>query len=283
MNYKAPRGTRDILPDEAKRWRYLESNFQRYCDLYGFGEIRTPVFEQTELFARSVGEDSDIVSKEMYSFKDRSGRELTLRPELTAAVARAYLEHNLGEKPQPIKLYYSGPMFRYDRPQALETFGADHAAADVEIITFCYNFFKSLQIESLSIELNSVGCPVCRPGFREKLVPFLEKLEQGLCEDCQRRYKSNPMRVLDCKEESCQVQVAGAPRMIDHLCAGCEESFTRLKELLTSLQVPYNLNTNLVRGLDYYTRTAFEITAGASGAQASLCGGGRFIMRRGTL
>jgi len=286
MNYKAPRGTRDILPDEAKRWRYLESNFQRYCDLYGFGEIRTPVFEQTELFARSVGEDSDIVSKEMYSFKDRSGRELTLRPELTAAVARAYLEHNLGEKPQPIKLYYSGPMFRYDRPQAgryrqfhqfgLETFGADHAAADVEIITFCYNFFKSLQIESLSIELNSVGCPVCRPGFREKLVPFLEKLEQGLCEDCQRRYKSNPMRVLDCKEESCQVQVAGAPRMIDHLCAGCEESFTRLKELLTSLQVPYNLNTNLVRGLDYYTRTAFEITAGASGAQASLCGGGRY-------
>ncbi len=286
MNYKAPRGTRDILPDEAKKWQYLESSFQKFCALYGFGEIRTPVFEQTELFARSVGEDSDIVSKEMYSFKDRSGRELTLRPELTAAVARAYLEHNLGERPQPIKLYYRGPMFRYDRPQAgryrqfhqfgLETFGADHAAADVEIIAFCYNFFKSLQIENLSIELNSVGCPVCRPGFRQKLVPFLEELESGLCEDCRRRYKTNPMRVLDCKEESCRFLVTGAPRMLDHLCSGCEDSFARVKELLSRLQIPFNLNTQLVRGLDYYTRTAFEITAGGSGAQASLCGGGRY-------
>jgi len=286
MNYKAPRGTRDILPDEAKQWQYLESSFKNFCDLYGFGEIRTPAFEQTELFARSVGEDSDIVSKEMYSFKDRSGRDLTLRPELTAAVARAYLEHNLGEKPQPTKLYYSGPMFRYDRPQAgryrqfhqfgLEIFGAQHAAADVEIISFCYNFFKSLQIENLSIELNSVGCPVCRPDFRKKLIPFLEKLESGLCKDCKNRYKNNPMRVLDCKEESCRAQVANAPRMIDHLCEGCDVSFTRVKELLKKLDIPFNLNTHLVRGLDYYTRTAFEISAGGAGAQASLCGGGRY-------
>jgi len=286
MNYRAPRGTRDILPEEAKKWHYLESMFQRYCELYGFGEIRTPMFEQTELFARSVGEDSDIVSKEMYTFKDRSGRDLTLRPELTAAVARAYLEHNLGEKPQPVKLYYSGPMFRYDRPQAgryrqfnqfgLEIFGSEHAAADVEIISFCYNFFKAMQIENISIEVNSVGCPHCRPHYRETLVPFLENLENGLCDDCRKRYKNNPLRVLDCKEESCQAQVKNAPRLIDHLCPECERSFEIVKKLLNRLEIPFNLNTKLVRGLDYYTRTAFEISAGGAGAQASLCGGGRY-------
>ena len=286
MKYKAPRGTRDILPDEAKKWHHLEASFKNFCDLYGFGEIRTPIFEQTELFARSVGEDSDIVSKEMYTFKDRSGRDLTLRPELTAAVARAYLEHNLGEKPQPIKLFYSGPMFRYDRPQAgryrqfnqfgLEIFGSEHATADVEIISFCYNFFISLLIENISIEVNSVGCPICRPLYRENLVPFLEKLEGGLCNDCRKRYKNNPLRVLDCKEESCRVQVKDAPRLIDHLCPDCDHNFDLLQKLLARLQIPFTINPNLVRGLDYYTRTAFEITAGGRGAQASLCGGGRY-------
>ncbi len=286
MIYKAPRGTRDILPDEAKKWQYLEERFSDFCSLYGFGEIRTPMFEQTELFVRSVGEDSDIVSKEMYSFKDRSGRDLTLRPELTAAVARAYLEHNLKEQPQPLKLYYIGPMFRYDRPQAgryrqfnqfgLEIFGAASAAADTEIISFCYNFFRSLQIENLSIELNSVGCPVCRPGFRDALVPYLEKAEKQLCGDCIKRYRNNPMRVLDCKTESCQATVEAAPRMTDHLCPDCDDHFAAVKSLLNKLGVPYNLNNRLVRGLDYYTRTAFEINAGASGAQASLCGGGRY-------
>ncbi len=286
MKYKAPRGTRDILPDEAAKWQYLETKYRELCTLYGFGEIRTPLFEQTELFARSVGEDSDIVSKEMYSFKDRSGRELTLRPELTAPVARAYLEHNLGEKQQPIKLYYSGPMFRYDRPQAgryrqfhqfgLEIFGAAHAAADCEIISFCYNFFKILNLSDMSIELNSVGCPVCRPAYREVLVPYLEKLEHNLCADCRRRYKTNPLRVLDCKEESCQGRVADAPKLIDRLCEGCSDHFSTLKILLKRLEIPFSLNDRLVRGLDYYTRTAFEITAGSLGAQASVCGGGRY-------
>jgi aspartyl-tRNA synthetase len=286
MKYKAPRGTRDILPDEAAKWQYIEAKYREFCGLYGFGEIRTPIFEQTELFARSVGEESDIVSKEMYSFKDRSGRELTLRPELTASVARAYLEHNLGEKQQPIKLYYSGPMFRYDRPQAgryrqfhqfgLEIFGAAHAAADCEIISFCYHFFKALNLQNLTIELNSVGCPVCRPVYRDVLVPYLDKLESNLCTDCRRRYKTNPMRVLDCKEESCQARVTDAPRMIDHLCAECDHHFSTLKELLNKLQIPFSLNTQLVRGLDYYTRTAFEITTGNLGAQASVCGGGRY-------
>jgi len=286
MKYKAPRGTRDILPEEAKKWHYLEAVFKKFCDLYGFGEIRTPIFEQTELFARSVGEDSDIVSKEMYTFKDRSGRNLTLRPELTAAVARAYLEHNLGEKPQPIKLYYSGPMFRYDRPQAgryrqfnqfgLEIFGSEHAAADVEIISCCYNFFKALQIKNITIEINSVGCPACRPRYREKLVPYLENLESKFCDDCRKRYKNNPLRVLDCKEEGCREQVKEAPRLIDHLCPDCESNFATVKSLLNRLDIPCNLNPNLVRGLDYYTRTAFEISAGGAGAQASLCGGGRY-------
>ncbi|GEM_PF-374 len=286
MNYRAPRGTRDILPEEAEKWHYLEETFKKFCDLYGFGEIRTPMFEQTELFARSVGEDSDIVSKEMYSFKDRRGRDLTLRPELTAAVARAYLENNLGERPQPIKLFYSGPMFRYDRPQAgryrqfnqfgLEIFGSEQAVADVEIIAFCYNFFRALQIENLSIELNSVGCPACRPRYRETIIPILEQVEGELCGDCRNRYKNNPLRVLDCKEEKCQSLVADAPRLIDHLCEDCENSFEQVKALLEKLQIPFHLNPKLVRGLDYYTRTAFEITAGEKGAQASLCGGGRY-------
>jgi len=286
MDYKAPRGTRDILPDEALQWQYLEAKYRNYCELYGFGEIRTPIFEQTELFARSVGEESDIVSKEMYSFKDRSGRELTLRPELTAAVARAYLENNMGEKPQPIKLYYSGPMFRYDRPQAgryrqfhqfgLEIIGAENATADTEIISFCYHFFKYLQIENLAIELNSVGCPACRPGYRDALMPYLENIQNDLCDDCRRRYKTNPMRVLDCKEESCKSLIADAPRMTEHLCADCEKHFGDLQSYLKKLQIPYNLNSSLVRGLDYYTRTAFEITAGSLGSQSSICGGGRY-------
>ncbi len=286
MKYKAPRGTRDILPDEAMKWRRLEAEFAAFCRLYRFGEIRTPMFEQTELFARSVGEESDIVSKEMYSFKDRSGRELTLRPELTAAVARAYLEHNLGAKPQPIRLYYSGPMFRYDRPQAgryrqfnqfgLEIFGAEHASADCEIITFCYKFFCSLGIENVTVELNSVGCPVCRPAYRDNLTPFLENIESDLCDDCRRRYRGNPLRVLDCKEESCRALVVDAPRLVDHLCHDCDRHFSTLKELLNRLDTPYKPNPNLVRGLDYYTRTAFEVTAGGVGAQASLCGGGRY-------
>ena len=286
MNYKAPRGTRDILPDEATKWQYLEERFSNFCRLYGFGEIRTPIFEQTDLFIRSVGEDSDIVSKEMYSFKDRSGRDLTLRPELTAAVARAYLENNLKEKPQPVKLWYNGPMFRYDRPQAgryrqfhqfgLEIFGVAHAAADTEIISFCYDFFQSLKIDNLSIELNSVGCPVCRPGFRDALVPYLEGIEGDLCDDCIKRYHNNPMRVLDCKSEGCQAMVEAAPRMTDHLCPDCDQHFKTVKSLLDKLDIPYNLNSRLVRGLDYYTRTAFEIVAGGTGAQASLCGGGRY-------
>lgn len=286
MKYKAPRGTHDILPDEAIKWQELESRFREFCGLYGFREIRTPIFEQTELFRRSVGEESDIVSKEMYSFQDRSGRDLTLRPELTAAVVRAYLENNLGEKPQPVKLYYNGPMFRYDRPQAgryrqfhqfgLELFGVEHPAADAEIISFCYHFFKSLQIGKLSIELNSVGCPECRPRYREILMPALKNSEDSLCKACLNRYKTNPLRVLDCKEENCRQVVESLPEMTEYLCSDCERHFSTLRELLNKLEIPFNLNNRLVRGLDYYTRTAFELISDSLGAQASLCGGGRY-------
>lgn len=286
MDFKAPRGTKDILPGEVEKWQYLEARYKDFCHLYGFGEIRTPIFEQTALFARSVGEDSDIVSKEMYSFKDRGGRDLTLRPELTAAVVRAYLEHNLSEEPQPVKLFYSGPMFRYDRPQAgryrqfhqfgLETLGTQKAAADAEIIAFCDHFFRHLGLDDLKIELNSVGCPVCRPGHKEALLPFLEKVKAELCPACQARYGTNPMRVLDCKEENCQKVTAGAPKITDYLCADCREHFGDLQAHLKKLGLAYHLNSRLVRGLDYYTKTAFEIKTDSLGAQASLCGGGRY-------
>ncbi|MEW5785978.1 MAG: aspartate--tRNA ligase [Bacillota bacterium] len=286
MDYKAPRGTRDILPVEAGQWQSLEARFKKFCALYGFGEIRTPLFEHTELFARHVGEESDIVSKEMYTFNDRSGRKLTLRPEGTAAVARSYLEHNLKDVPQPVKLYYLGPMFRYDRPQAgryrqfhqfgLELFGASHPAADAEIIDFSYKFVKSLGIENITLELNSVGCLACRPRFREKLLSFLNPLAERLCVDCRRRFTENPLRVLDCKEESCRGLVEGAPSLNDHLCDPCSAHFAELQLLLARLSIPFNLNPRLVRGLDYYTRTAFELDAHSGSAQGSLCGGGRY-------
>lgn len=283
MVFRAPRGTRDILPGEGNRWYQLESTFRSYCALYGFAEIRTPIFEQTELFSRSVGEQSDIVSKEMYTFTDRSGRSLTLRPECTPAVVRAYLEHNLKDQPQPLKLFYSGPMFRYDRPQAgryrqfhqmgLELFGAGHPSADVEIIALSNSFLSSLQIDDVTLELNSIGCPDCRPAYREKLIAYLQRLEESLCGDCVRRFKINPLRALDCKQEACRELVRQAPVIADHLCGGCVEHFELLRSMLDRLGISYRLNPLLVRGLDYYTRTVFEFIGGDSG---SLGGGGRY-------
>jgi len=286
LQYRAPRGTRDIFAEEVGKWQYLEETFRKYCSLYGYTEIRTPLFEQTELFTRSVGEDSDIVSKEMYTFKDRSGRSLTLRPEGTAPVARAYMEHNLKERPQPVKLYYIGPMFRYDRPQAgryrqfhqvgLELFGASGPAADAEIITLSLNFLRALNIGDFDLELNSIGCPECRPAYREELIGYLRPLEEGLCPDCRRRFEGNPLRALDCKEERCRELVRQAPLMTDRLCPGCAAHFRQLREILERLQLSYTLNPRLVRGLDYYSRTAFEFVPHGAAAQGSLGGGGRY-------
>ncbi len=286
MQYKAPRGTRDIFTEEVERWQFLEETFRKLCSLYGYSEIRTPLFEETGLFTRSVGEESDIVSKEMYTFEDRGGRSLTLRPEGTAPVTRAYMEHNLKEGPQPVKMYYVGPMFRYDRPQAgryrqfhqvgLELFGAPGAAADAEIVLISLNFLQALHIGDFDLELNSVGCPLCRPAYREELLAFLQPLEGELCPDCRRRFADNPLRVLDCKEERCRESVRQAPQIIDRLCPGCDSHFRELREMLDDLQVQYLLNPRLVRGLDYYSRTAFELVPRNGGAQGSLGGGGRY-------
>ena len=286
MQYRAPRGTRDLLPGEIEKWHFLEDTFRKLSTLYGYGEIRTPYFEQTKLFARSVGEESDIVSKEMYTFKDRSGRSLTLRPEGTAAVVRAYLENNLKERPQPVKFYYIGPMFRYDRPQAgryrqfhqvgLELFGAPHPVADAEIIIFCLNYFKALQIDDFNLELNSVGCPHCRPAYGEELRAYLRSLEKELCPDCRRRFEENPLRALDCKEARCRELVERAPLLPDRLCSGCRDHFEGLRSILDRLQIPYRLNPRLVRGLDYYSRTAFEFVPLVNKALGSLGGGGRY-------
>ena len=283
MQYRAPRGTRDILAEEVSRWQFLEETFRKLSALYGYSEIRTPLFEQTELFTRSVGEESDIVSKEMYTFRDRSGRSLTLRPEGTAPVVRAYLEGNLKEGPQPVKLYYVGPMFRYDRPQAgryrqfhqvgLELFGVTGPAADAEIIVLSLNFLQALHIDNFKLELNSVGCPGCRPAYREALLQYLRPLEGALCTDCRRRFTANPLRALDCKEERCRELAARAPQITDNLCPECDAHFRQLRNILDGLHIPYLLNTRLVRGLDYYTRTAFEFVPGDGD---SLGGGGRY-------
>jgi histidyl-tRNA synthetase len=283
MKYQAPRGTRDILPGEVERWQLLEERFRNYCILYGFSEIRTPIFEHTELFLRSVGEDTDIVSKEMYTFKDRSDRLLTLRPEGTAAATRSYLEHNLKDGPQPTKLYYMGPMFRYDRPQAgryrqfhqfgLELFGTGQPASDAEIITLSYDFLKSINIKEIKLELNSVGCPDCRPAYRDSLLAYLRPLEDAVCEDCRRRFTVNPLRVLDCKDEKCRSMAEAAPELEHFLCNPCSDHFTQLQRILKRLSVPFTINPRLVRGLDYYTRTAFEFICGSHG---SVAGGGRY-------
>ncbi len=283
MQYQAPRGTRDIFAGEVEKWHFLEETFRKLSSLYGYTEMRTPIFEQTELFRRSVGEESDIVSKEMYTFEDRSGRSLTLRPEGTAPVVRAFLERNLKERPQPVKLYYIGPMFRYDRPQAgryrqfhqvgLELLGAAGPAADAEIIALTLNFFQALHIEDFNLELNSVGCPDCRPAYREKLLSYLRPLEKELCGDCRRRFVNNPLRALDCKEERCRSLVREAPQMTAHLCGECESHYRQLREILDQLQISYQQNPRLVRGLDYYTRTAFEFVPREGD---SLGGGGRY-------
>jgi histidyl-tRNA synthetase len=282
---KAPRGTRDILPAEAERWSYVERKAAEICRLFGFAEIRTPVFEHTELFLRGVGEATDIVAKEMYTFKDRGGRSVTLRPEGTAPVVRAFLEHGLAAEAQPLKVYYLGPMFRYDRPQAgryrqfhqfgAEVFGSGDPTVDAEVMLLALTFFRSLGLTGFSLHINSVGCPACREDMRDRL---RERLAGGLaqfCPDCVERYGKNPLRILDCKVEKCRELTKDAPVMTESLCEACAGHFLEVREALSALGEQYVVDSRLVRGLDYYTRTAFEIVSSGSGKQ-SLCGGGRY-------
>lgn len=286
MLTNGPRGTKDILPEASLVWQYVEKTARDICRLYSYEEIRTPIFEHTELFLRGIGETTDIVEKEMYTFNDRGGRNITLRPENTAAVVRAYLENKLYAGAQPTKLFYIGPMFRYDRPQAgryrqfhqfgIEAIGAKGPAIDAEIILLAVQLFRTLGLNDLSLQLNSVGCPECRPVYRRKLQDFMRDKLEGLCPDCKSRFERNPMRILDCKNEKCQELSQGAPQMADCLCDDCHDHFENLKSLLTAAQIDYTLNPRLVRGLDYYTKTAFEIQYTPLGAQSAICGGGRY-------
>jgi len=284
--YRAPRGTSDILPEEQAFWRYIEQKAVNICQLYGYERIDAPAFEDTRLFSRSIGEGTDIVEKEMYTFEDRSGNKITLRPEGTAPVCRAYLEHGLHNLPQPVKLYYFAPIFRYERPQAgryrqhyqfgYEAIGDDDPALDAEVIDMAWQFFLSLGLHHLSLQLNSIGCRKCRPGYLTALKDYYADYTEELCPDCKTRLKRNPLRLLDCKKPLCQQIAGSAPRSIDSLCQQCDQHFNQLKTYLELLGVPFIVNPYLVRGLDYYTRTVFEIQPEAEGAQSALGGGGRY-------
>jgi len=284
--YRAPRGTSDILPEEQVYWRYVEQTVVNICQLYGYERIDSPAFEDTWLFTRSVGEGTDIVEKEMYTFTDKGGNQITLRPEGTAPVCRAYLEHGLYNRPQPVKLYYLCSIFRYERPQAgryrqhyqfgCEAIGDDDPTIDAEVIDLAWQFFLSLGLRHLTLQLNSIGCKQCRPGYLRALKDYYANHSKELCADCKVRLKRNPLRLLDCKKSSCQQVANSAPRSVDHLCSQCQIHFSRLKEYLKFLEIPFVVNHRLVRGLDYYTRTVFEIQPKAAGTQSTLCGGGRY-------
>lgn len=293
MGYKAPRGTADVLPADVDRWRYVEGTFRRTCADFGYEEIRTPVFEQTELFVRAVGEHTDIVSKEMFSVsggKAPEGEErretFVLRPEGTAPALRAYIQHNLGKEAPMTKLYDIAPNFRYERPQkgrlrqhhqtGIEALGSDDPGLDAEVIVLGLTYLRRLGITGEQTEINSVGCPACRPAYREALRSALAERINGMCENCQRRYDSNPLRILDCKYEDWSVLEPVVPDIVDHLCEPCATHFSYVQKALDLLDVAYVRNKRLVRGLDYYVKTSFEITHNGLGAQSTILGGGRY-------
>jgi histidyl-tRNA synthetase len=282
---KAPRGTSDIRVPEIYQWQELERRLGDLCRAYGYSELRTPIFEATELFSRGVGEGTDIVDKEMYNFKDRGGRNITLRPEGTAPVVRAFLEHKLNQF-LPSRLFYLGPMFRYERPQAgrmrqfhqfgFELFGAEGPLADVEVIDLAWTAYGSLGIEDVQIKINSLGCQTCRSSFREELKKRLQPKLQELCDNCQSRYERNPLRILDCKSPQCQAAASQLPQLLDFLCPDCRQHFQGVQEGLAALKIPVEVEPNLVRGFDYYTQTVFEVVAPGLGAKDAIGGGGRY-------
>ena len=283
----APRGTKDIMPSDVNAWRYLEATVRKICAQYGYKEIRTPVFEHTELFQRGIGDTTDVVEKEMYTFTDRGNRSITLRPENTASAVRAYVEHKLSKEDSlATKFFYIGSMFRYDRPQAgrlrefhqfgVEALGVPGPNVDAEIILLAVQVLKELGLKDLKLKINSVGCPNCRPQHREKLQAFFKPHFDELCKDCQGRFDRNPLRLLDCKNPHCQELGVGAPSLEECLCDECKAHFEGVKELLTAAGVDFEVDHNLVRGLDYYTKTAFEIKYPPLGAQSAVAGGGRY-------
>ncbi|MDO8567407.1 MAG: histidine--tRNA ligase [Dehalococcoidales bacterium] len=284
--YRAPRGTVDILPEEQPYWYYVRQKADDICRLYGYERIDSPVFEDTGLFVRSVGQGTDIVEKEMYTFTDKGDNQITLRPEGTAPVCRAYLEHGMHNLPQPVKLFYLASIFRYERPQAgrlrqhnqfgAEAIGEEDPALDAEVIDMAWHFFLSLGLKQLTLQLNSIGCKQCRPAYISLLKQYYAARAEKLCPDCKMRFERNPLRLLDCKQPACLEMADAAPRSMDHLCPECSAHFEQLKTCLTALEIPYNLNHRLVRGLDYYTRTVFEFQPESGSAQSTIGGGGRY-------
>ncbi len=284
--YKTLKGMQDILPPDSFLWQHVEGTARRIFSSFGFQEIRSPVLEATDIFARSIGEQTDIVEKEMYSFTDKGGRNVSLRPEGTASVVRSYVEHNLHTLPAPQKFYYFGPMFRYERPQSgrlrqfyqigVEAFADPHAGMDAEIIAMLGRFLAGIGIRDIAFQINSIGCDQCRPGYKGALLTFFDGKRESLCPDCVRRYDRNPLRILDCKVDRCREMRRGAPRITDHICGDCRAHFEKLQELLSVLGVVFAVNPEMVRGLDYYTRTTFEVTSQDLGAQNALAAGGRY-------
>ncbi|WP_222862823.1 histidine--tRNA ligase [Geothermobacter ehrlichii] len=276
----------DILPAETPLWQELEATARRVFSFYGFREIRTPIVEKTELFCRSIGETTDIVEKEMYTFEDRNGQSLTLRPEGTAPVMRSYIQHRMHAVDQVAKLFYCGPMFRYERPQkgryrqfhqiGAEVIGIDDPKIDAQVLAMLLHYFDSIGLLDVELQINSLGCPQCRPDYRDNLIRFIEQRLDQLCDDCRRRYVTNPLRVLDCKVPGCLAATAEASSVLDHLCSDCEEHFRQVRLHLESLRLPFSVNPRMVRGLDYYTKTTFELVTRHLGAQSAVAAGGRY-------
>ncbi len=282
-----PKGTKDALPSEIRKWQFIEACAKETAGQYGFREIRTPVFEHTELFSRGVGDTTDVVQKEMYTFLDKGGRSVTLRPEGTAGVARAFIENGLQGGVMPFKTFYLISAFRYERPQAgrlrefhqfgAELYGAAGPEADAEAIAFADRFLQKIGVgERVSLHINSIGCPTCRAAYQEALRDYFRPHLAEMCPDCRSRFDKNPMRMIDCKEEGCKKYTLGAPRMLDYLCADCRAHFEALKTLLNGAGIVYDVDPSIVRGLDYYSRTVFEFTSDALGAQSTVLGGGRY-------
>ena len=283
---KKPRGTEDVLPRDSYRWQFLENIFREEARAFGYKEMRTPVFEHTNLFERGVGDTTDIVQKEMYTFLTKGGDSITMRPEGTAGACRACLEHGLPNDPLPIKAYYLTSCYRYEKPQAgrlrefhqfgMECYGTQAPAADAELITAAANIFERLGLRGISLEINSIGCPKCRAEYHKALTEYYSQYRETLCEDCKSRLERNPMRLLDCKVPHDHEIAKGAPMMPDYLCDECREHFEGVKEYLDANDVAYTVNPTIVRGLDYYTKTVFEFLSGDIGAQSAVCAGGRY-------
>ena len=283
---QAPKGTQDLFPPQSGRWQVVEDVMRSEAAIHGFGEVRTPVFEHTELFLRSVGDTTDVVEKQMYTFNDKGGRSITLRPEGTAGAVRAMLEHALYNEGLPVKLYYLTSCYRYEKPQAgrlrefhqfgIECFGTSSPLADAEIIALASTIFNELGVKDLSLEINSIGCPECRAKYHEALKEYFRERKDELCDTCNERLERNPMRILDCKSPICSEIAKDAPVVLDYLCDECREHFEAVKGYLTAQNIEFTVNPHIVRGLDYYTKTVFEFVSNSIGAQGTVCGGGRY-------